>query len=281
MSYAALLRAATDGDADTVYALLEAGVKPDIESPRGGKRRALHAALAPKGDKGPGHLACVRALARAGADLNCVGPFQHLPPLRLAAAGGHPDLVDALLELGALVDRFSAASIYRQGASTGRDSQGRSTLCAAAGSRMWRANPDAATATVERLLAAGVAADTALESPGTRPLWWVVAWSRSVEVATALLDAGASPRGCLAEAAYHGDNALIDLLIARGAQLEEPTAAGLTPLLHALTFKRYAAVPALLSHGASRTAAGPNGLDAHAVARATKAPAGILDLLAG
>ncbi len=279
MTYRQLARAAADGDADVVRALLAGGLHPDVAPPGGGRKRALHQTLTHKGPKGVGHQECVRLLAGAGADLAREGQFQVLSPLRLAAAGGHLALIETLLDVGAPVSPCDAAAIHHQGPPTGDDSEGRSPLCALAASRLWHRDPAGAERTARQLLAAGATVDAPLDHPRVRPLWWLVAWGRNPTLLPLLLDAGASPLGCLADAAYMGLDGFITTLVARGANLEERTAAQLTPLLHALVFKRYTSVPLLLELGADTAAETPRALDALAVAERTKAPADIIERL--
>lgn len=282
MSHRDLVAAASRGDAEVVAALLGRGVDPDVPSPRGGRRRAIHGALAPKGDKTPGHRSCVRLLADAGADLTWEGQFQRLAPLRLAAAGGHPDLVQLLLGYEPPIDAMTAAAIHRPGPAGGADSEGRSPLTALAASRLWQADPAGALSTAERLLEDGATVEPGVEATRVRPLWWAIAWGRNLALIRLLLERGASAEGCLHDAAYHGRDDFIRLLVNHGADVDARNVFGLTPLLHVLTYKRYDSVRTLLDFGALTGARGGRGdHDALGLATATGAPPAVLDLLAG
>jgi ankyrin repeat protein len=144
---------------------------------------------------------------------------------------------------------------------------------------MWQADPAGAGTTLQGLLAGGGEPDAPLSKPRVRPLWWAVAWGRCPEVFELLLEAGASPDGCVADAVYHGLDDFVRALVDRGADLEERTPGGLTSLLHALVFKRYGSVELLLRLGADTSATTSKGYDALGVATATKAPQSVISLL--
>lgn len=89
-----LRSAAAQGDADTVKALLDAGVK--IESDLEG-RTALHLASA------NGHANTVKALINGGAKINALDAAGY-SPLHQAATEGHEEVVRLLLKNGCHVD---------------------------------------------------------------------------------------------------------------------------------------------------------------------------------
>ena len=88
-----LLEASRTGDAVMVDALLQGGADPSRAHPEG-ETPLMAAARA-------GSLPAVRALLTRGADVNAAERFQQTSALMWAAAEGHGDVVDVLLEAGA------------------------------------------------------------------------------------------------------------------------------------------------------------------------------------
>lgn len=73
------------------------------------------------------------------------------------------------------------------------------------------------------------------------PLWYAVAWGRNPRLVRVLLDAGASPKGCLWACVWAGDLEMAKVLLAAGAPLDE-TVGGETPLQYAARLKKAAFV---------------------------------------
>jgi ankyrin repeat protein len=88
-----LLQASRVGDSAMVDVLLRAGANPSRAHPEG--ETPLMAASR------SGSLATVRLLVARGVDVNAAESFQKTTPLMWAAAEGHGDVVDLLLEAGA------------------------------------------------------------------------------------------------------------------------------------------------------------------------------------
>ena len=88
-----LLEASRNGDAPMVDLLLRSGADPKRAHPEG-ETPLLSASRA-------GSVAAVRLLLARGADVNAVEAFQQTTALMWAAAEGHTDVVDLLLESGA------------------------------------------------------------------------------------------------------------------------------------------------------------------------------------
>ena len=111
---------------------------------------------------------------------------------------------------------------------------------------------DGSVAIAELLIEAGLPIDGPAFVEGTwaaTPLWSAVARGRNPRLVGWLLDAGASPEHCLWAAAFRDDEAMLRLLVARGASLEA-VAEGETPLLGAVKVSRFRAAAVLLELGA-------------------------------
>jgi ankyrin repeat protein len=212
--------------------------------PSGGFTPLLYAARA-------GCLECAQLLLKAGADPN-LGDPDGVSPLLEAVLNFHFDIAALLVKRGVEVDHW--------------DAWGRSALYEAVdldmlpvGGRADRPSLDQVTSLqlIKLLLAAGANPNLQLKLfPPYRSL-------RDDRGADSLLTVGATP---LLRAAKGGDLPAIQLLLAHGANVEIPTATGISPLLAAAgigssaldTRGRYknqpqaiAAVQALLEGGAN------------------------------
>ncbi len=236
-----LLHDAVQQEGTSVAVLLAAGADPDRPNAEG--NTALHVAIGGANTDG------VTQLLAAGAShdrRNTKGET----PLALAAALDDLSAIDQLLQLGADPDArdanaatplMSAASggvverLFKVGADADAvDHAGRSALMVAAG---W-ARGDV----VRALLAAGVDANRADEL-GSTALHFAAGCRRGTapECLTALLDAGADideeTRGGttpLMLAAHWGHVASVQTLLSHGADPNARDVAGNTPLLHAM-----------------------------------------------
>ena len=94
-------RAAKDGDVDALRRELDDGVSPNALSGRG--RTPLHY-LCSRGDNPEARVDCLHVLLEAGANVNAPNVHQNTP-LHLAAVRGYANVVAALLEAGADVNR--------------------------------------------------------------------------------------------------------------------------------------------------------------------------------
>lgn len=88
------------GCLEVVVLLLRLGTNPNIQD-RGGHTPLYCVANECAAETGP---AVVRALVRAGADVNACGGIARATPLHMAARRGHVEVARALLDCGAAVD---------------------------------------------------------------------------------------------------------------------------------------------------------------------------------
>ncbi len=95
------------------------------------------------------------------------------------------------------------------------------------------------------LLAAGADVNAVHDIPDedgsfkATPLWYAVAWGRNPKLVKMLLDAKASPRGCLWACVWANDLELAKTLVKAGAPLDE-VFDGETPLTYARRLKKAA-----------------------------------------
>ena len=179
--------------------------------PSGGFTPLLYAARA-------GCLECARLLIQAGADPNLTDP-DGVSPLLEATLNFHFDIAALLIKRGVDVDHW--------------DTWGRSPLYEAVdvdslpvGGRADRPSLDQTTSLqlIKMLLVAGANPNLQLKLfPPYRSL-------RDDRGADSMLTVGATP---LLRAAKAGDLSAIQLLLAHGANVELPTASGISPLLAA------------------------------------------------
>jgi len=94
------------------------------------------------------------------------------------------------------------------------------------------------------------------------PVWFCVAFGRNLELAEHLMKLGASPQHSLYAAAYNRDAAAIRLLVRYGADIEESSGHGETPLLGAIGWSHFEAAAALLACGANVDAQNDRGITA-------------------
>jgi ankyrin repeat protein len=153
-----------------------------------------------------------RILLEAGADVNGAGS-DGSTALHAAARLGWLETVDELLQRGADVDRLAVSDGERERGETLR-----------AHGHPWEAGPGAAV--IERAAEGG-----------------------HREVVSRLLDAGADPRFALEAAGSTGDVALVDLLLARGADARALTSEGESMLRRAAADGHFAVVRQLLDAG--------------------------------
>src|SRR5690606_10799843 len=163
-----------------------------------------------------GCLDCARHLVEAGADINLPDP-DGVTPLILAIINFHFDVADYLIEAGADIQRW--------------DLFGRTPLYAAVDMNTI-ASPDrpgvpsyAARDLTRKLLEAGANPNAQLKQ--RRPPFRNAILERGADNT---LTTGAT---ALLRAAHASDNETVELLLAHGALVDLPNAAGLTPLMAA------------------------------------------------
>jgi uncharacterized protein len=94
------------------------------------------------------------------------------------------------------------------------------------------------------------------------PVWFSVASSPNLKLAEHLMKLGASPQYSLYAAAYNRDTAAIRLLVRYGADIEEPSGPGQTPLLGAVGWSHFEAAETMLECGANVNAQDDRGMTA-------------------
>jgi uncharacterized protein len=93
--------------------------------------------------------------------------------------------------------------------------------------------------------------------PGT-PLWHAVAWGRNAALARFLIARGARPAHCLWAAVYNDDVVMLRVLLNAGAPLEERFHDE-TPLIYAVSLRRWQCVDVLARAGADTSARNARG----------------------
>lgn len=140
-----------------------------------------------------------------------------------------------------------------------RDERGRTWLhlcCATPG--------DAADSirTADLLLALGLGLEDAAFTEGewrATPLWFSIAWGKNYPLAEHLLKLGALPRYSLFAAIWNNDSATIQLLLAYGADIDQDSAPGESPLMGAVAWSRFGPAATLLEAGADPDLRNPKG----------------------
>lgn len=197
-----LMDACYTGQSAVVEYLLEQGADPNVLSKSSHHYRPLHRTVEFKVTmpRGAGHQAVVKALLSHGADPLMIGTCYHCSALGVAALTGEPQFIPALLGavkgplniydaavLGELEQVRNLLKVDPQLA-LAKNTDGWGAIRFAATSKLGKDNP----ALAEKLL----------------------------EIVKLLLEAGASTDGLLDPACWSNNTAMVDLLIAHGARLE-------------------------------------------------------------
>lgn len=91
------------------------------------------------------------------------------------------------------------------------------------------------------------------------PLWFAISHGKNLPLAAHLLQLGSTPRYCLFAAIWNEDRAAIRLLLSHGADVDEDSAPGETPLLGAVAWSKFGPAEELLAAGADPDARNAKG----------------------
>lgn len=210
--------AATAGNADLIAILLGAGADPNEKQPFGKTALMLAARN--------GNPAALTALLDRGADVNAKEDLRGTTPLMWAADEGHPDAVKVLVDRGADVKARSAAAPRGRGPALGKAADPRKEQAA-------RAAADQAAADQ-----ADAAAGRQRQQAGQTP------FDREGPADGGQLTA-------LVYAARTDDLESVKVLLAAGADVNQTTGYGWSPLLVATQNRHYKLAAYLLDHGAN------------------------------
>lgn len=141
-----------------------------------------------------------------------------------------------------------------------RDERGRNWLhlCCATPAE----DPDDSIRTADLLLGLGLGLEDAAFTEGTwraTPLWFAISRGLNRPLAAHLLKLGSTPKYCLFAAVWNHDRETIRLLLAHGAEVDEDTSPGETPLLGAVAWSRFGPAEELLAAGANPDFQNPKG----------------------
>jgi ankyrin repeat protein len=262
--------------------------------------RALHALIQEKphagGSSTPKRVECLEWLLGHGADPDLMGawPLARAPIvaafqgereyLRVLLAGrGKPDVFVA----AAIGDRARVSSLLERDPSlaTTRDQGYLTALQCAAGSRLGAKDKKTAARLVEiaRLLidaGADVRAETKSWGHDVSVAYFAVR-SGQLETLRLLLDHGLDPTGAIPAAAWDSRDEMLDLLIARGGELDRAIEHGRPVLNDLIRWGQFRQARALLARGASPNVPDDQGWTAMHQAASRGNEAMIRDLIAG
>jgi hypothetical protein len=148
---------------------------------------------------------------------------------------------------------------------THRDERGRNWLHLCCATPLDGRDPRSSLRTADVLMAHGIdLGDHAFTEGRWRatPVWYCVGFGRNLKLAEHLMKRGASPQYSLYAAAYNRDTDAIRLLVRHGADIEELSGPGETPLLGAIGWSHFEAAAAMLACGANVNAQNNRGMTA-------------------
>jgi hypothetical protein len=91
------------------------------------------------------------------------------------------------------------------------------------------------------------------------PLWFAIAHGKNLALAGHLLKLGSTPRYCMFAAIWNEDRETIRLLLRHGANVDEDSTPGETPLLGAVAWSKFGPAEELLEAGADPDFRNPKG----------------------
>jgi hypothetical protein len=146
-----------------------------------------------------------------------------------------------------------------------RDDRGRNWLHICCATPLDGRDPKPSIRTADVLMTHGIDLRNYAATEGrwrATPVWYCVAFGRNLKLAEHLMKLGASPQHSLYAAAYNRDTDAIRLLVRYGADIEEPSGPGETPLLGAIGWSHFEAAAAMLACGADVNARNNRGMTA-------------------
>jgi hypothetical protein len=141
-----------------------------------------------------------------------------------------------------------------------RDERGRNWLHLCCGSAGGSAGDSIQTA--DLLLELGLGLEDHAFTEGewkATPLWFAIAHGKNIALAEHLLTLGSTPRYCLFAAVWNEDRETIRLLLSHGADVDEDSTPGETPLLGAVAWSKFGPAEELLEAGADPDFRNPKG----------------------
>lgn len=240
--------------------------------------RAIHALLQEDPLQGSRSSAerirCLEWLLSNGADPESLGGWPLARALIVAAFVGEREYVKVLVAAGARLDGYTfaacaqpedldAAIVADRNVAIARDVGGLTALQCCAGSRLGRHDQDSAAhliAIARRLIEAGSDTRANVRSWGDDvDVAYFAINSGQIEVLALLLDHGADPTASIPPAVWSGDEAVVELLIKRGANLDEATQ-GNRPILNELVrWGQFKQARLVLAYGANPNTTDSNG----------------------
>ena len=232
--------------------------------------RPLHALIQEKphagGSSSPKRVACLKWMLAHGADPELTGAWPLMRALIVAAFTGERDYVTTLIEGGARLDFFGHAALgdarkvkaalaKDTALAVARDAGGVTALHCCAGSRLGRSEPKTADGLLQvakLLIDAGANVNETVRSWGhdVDVMYFAIGQADS-RMITLLLDSGADATAALPAAAWRSDFDLCELLLARGARIDDARD-GERPILNELIrWGQFKPATWLLTKGAS------------------------------
>jgi uncharacterized protein len=232
--------------------------------------RPLHALIQEKphhgGSSTPQRIACLKWMLAQGADPELTGAWPLMRALIVAAFTGQRGYVDTLIEGGAKLDLFTHAALGHRAQvrslisrdaslSRARDGGGVTALHCCVGSRLGRENQKTAEGLLEvarLLIDAGADVNETVRSWGHDvDVMYFAIGQADARMLGLLLDAGADATAAFPAAAWRADFDLCELLITRGARIDEARDGGRPILNELIRWGQFKPAMWLLANGAN------------------------------